>query len=638
MTSLDHITEHTPMGVQLIPGGATFRVWAPRATAVHVIGSFNNQVVDQTSQLHTLQNGHWAGFVPGVTEGATYRFFVKGSGDASPKRDPYARELTIHPAFPDANCIVDDPQHFPWHDQGYAPPAFNDFIIYQFHVGTFSIAPGKFNGRLLDVLDKLPYLVALGVNAIQPLPIVEFPTTFSLGYNGTDYFSPESDYEVTDPAELQQYLSRINLLLAERGQTPYALTDLSGAADQLRALVDVCHVYGIAVVLDVVYNHAGGDFDPASIYFFDQMPRGNNNDSLYFTDQGWAGGLVFAYWNQDVRQFLIDNARCFLEEFHVDGFRYDEVSVIDRFSGWFFCRDLTDTVRFVKPQAIQIAEYWPVNPAVVTSTSAGGAGFDATWHDGVRDAIRDAITQAAQGRDAAVDVDRMASHLQQSGLRDAWRAVQCVEDHDIVRVSRRERVAKLADPNNSRSWYGRSRARVATGLVLTAPGIPMLFMGQEFLEDKQWSDDPNSGHLIWWGGLDGGDKPMVDHLRFTRELIQLRRRHPGLRSSAINVFHVHNTNRVLAFHRWIDGVGRDVVVVVSLNESTFFQYELGFPSSGRWLELFNSDVYDNWVNPAGAGNGGGIDANGSPRDGLPASASIVVPANSVLVFGRDAGD
>jgi 1,4-alpha-glucan branching enzyme len=638
MTSLDHITEHTPMGANLVKGGATFRVWAPRATAIYVVGDFNHWTADGNSQLNPLPNGHWAGFVSGVTEGATYQFFVKGLGDQGRKRDPHARELTIQPAFPAAHCIVVDPSQFPWHDHGYVPPAFNDLVIYQFHVGTFTIAPGKFNGRLLDVLDKLPYLVALGVNAIQPLPIVEFPTEFSLGYNGTDYFSPEGDYEVSDPVELQQYLSRINHLLAVRGQTPYPLRAIAGASNQLRALVDVCHVYGIAVLLDVVYNHAGGDFDPGSMYFFDQMPNGNNNDSLYFTDQGWAGGLVFAYWNQDVRQFLIDNAVFYLNEFHVDGFRYDEVSVIDRFGGWYFCRDLTRTVRYVKPQAIQIAEYWPVNPYIVLATGAGGAGFDSTWHDGLRDAIRDAIAQAAQGRDVRVDCDRVAVQLQYSGLPDAWRAVQSVEDHDLVRDLRRERVAKLADPSNSRSWYGRSRARVATGLVLTAPGIPMLFMGQEFLEDKQWSDDPNSGHLIWWGGLASGDKAMVDHLRFTQELIQWRRRHPGLRAGSINVFHVHNENRVLAFQRWIEGAGRDIVVVASLNESTLYNYELGFPSGGQWLELFNSDVYDNWVNPWAAGNGGAIAANGPGRHGLPASASIVIPANSILVFARDAGD
>jgi 1,4-alpha-glucan branching enzyme len=179
---------------------------------------------------------------------------------------------------------------------------------------------------------------------------------------------------------------------------------------------------------------------------------------------------------------------------------------------------------------------------------------------------------------------------------------------------------------------------VATGLVLTAPGIPMLFMGQEFLEDKQWSDDPTVGDNIWWAGVNGGDKAMSDHLRFSSDLIALRRRQPALRGEGLNVFHVHNLNRVLAFQRWVEGAGRDVVVVASLNESTFWSYELGFPGPGHWLEVFNSDVYDNWMNPSVAGNGGGIWADGGPLHGLPASASVVIPANSILVFARDQGD
>ncbi len=110
------------------------------------------------------------------------------------------------------------------------------------------------------------------------------------------------------------------------------------------------------------------------------------------------------------------------------------------------------------------------------------------------------------------------------------------------------------------------------------------------------------------------------------------------RADPINVFHVHNDNRILAFHRWLEGIGRDVVVVASLNEATFYNYLLGFPGSGRWLEVFNSDVYDHWVNPWAAGNGGAVHADGSPMHNLPHSASLVVPANSVLVFSRDAGD
>jgi 1,4-alpha-glucan branching enzyme len=176
-------------------------------------------------------------------------------------------------------------------------------------------------------------------------------------------------------------------------------------------------------------------------------------------------------------------------------------------------------------------------------------------------------------------------------------------------------------------------------LLLTAPGIPQLFMGQEFLEDKQWNEDENAPNRIYWGGLDSGDTSMVDFLRFTQDAIRLRWRQPALRGDFVNAFHVHDQNRVVAFQRLDYAGGRDVIVVASFNDSTFYGYDIGFPSAGTWLEVFNSDVYDNWVNPIVAGNGGSIVADGSrPMHGFAASATIVIPANGVVVFARDSGD
>ena len=128
---------------------------------------------------------------------------------------------------------------------------------------------------------------------------------------------------------------------------------------------------------------------------------------------------------------------------------------------------------------------------------------------------------------------------------------------------------------------------------------------------------------------------MRDHLRFVRDLVDLRRRYPALRGDAIHVYHVHGGNRVLAFQRWIDGTGGDVVVVCNLSEATWSGYEVGLPSAGRWLEVFNSDVYDHWVNPMVAGNEGSVLAAGPPLHGLPSSAAITIPANGFVVFARD---
>ncbi len=644
--SQESITEQTPMGAHIVAGeGVTFRVWAPCAITVYVSGDFNEWRQDESSRLVNDGRGFWTGFVPGIGDGAQYKFFIEGTGSTGYKRDPYARELTRDPAFPESNCIVRDPGRYPWHDQGFQMPAFHDLIIYQLHVGTyFGVdAHGRDDRRsrictFLDVLERLEYLAELGINALEPLPIVEFPTETSEGYNGTDYDSPETEYTIAEGDGLGRYRRRIDHLLRRRGHEPLPPGILDSQANQLKALIDVCHVHGIAVLLDVVYNHAGGGFDDDSLYFFDREPTGDNNRSLYFTDQGYVGGLVFAYWNAGVRQFLIENAKFYAEEYHADGFRYDEVTVIDQFGGWGLCQNLTDTLHFVKPKSVHIAEYWNADQSwAIRPTSSGGAGFDAVWSPRLRDAVRGAIGQASGGAGASVSLDSVRDGLDPPwGFPAAWRSVHCVENHDIVFAGNGPRIARLSDPSDARSWYARSRSRVATGLLLTAPGIPLLFMGQEFLEDKPWSDS-DKNLLIDWEGL-ATDPAMRDHLRFCRELIALRQRQPALRGEAINVFHVHNANRVIAFQRWIVGVGRDVVVVASLNESTYWSYAVGFPGPGRWLEVFNSDVYDHWVNPRVAGNGGSIAAQGPPMHGLPSSASIVIPANGFVIFARAAGE
>jgi 1,4-alpha-glucan branching enzyme len=256
-------------------------------------------------------------------------------------------------------------------------------------------------------------------------------------------------------------------------------------------------------------------------------------------------------------------------------------------------------------------------------------------HDGLRIAVRNAIQSASGGQQAQINFDSIAANLYPQGFAHGWQTVPCVENHDIVKVDTDQRIPYLADSSNRRSWYARSRSRIALGLLLTAPGIPQLFMGQEFLEDKQWSWDPTSSNLLYWTGLNtGSDVAMVNHLRFTQDLVRLRWNQPALRGDNVNPFHVHDLNRVIAFHRWMEVTGQDVVVVATLSETTWYNYSIGFPYSGSWAEIFNSDVFDNWVNPIVAGNGGGVSASGPPMHGFQASATIVIPANGFVVFAR----
>jgi 1,4-alpha-glucan branching enzyme len=192
-------------------------------------------------------------------------------------------------------------------------------------------------GTFLDAAQRIGYLQSLGVTAIQLLPVQEFETAFGLGYNGVDYYSPEDQYVATSD-QLPGKLIAVNAMLASCGKSPLTAEQLAPGINQLKCLMDLCHLNGIAVILDLVYNHAGGGFDNHSLWFYDRQVNGNLNHSLYFTDQGWAGGQIFAYWNQGVAQFLIDNARFFLNEYRIDGIRYDEVRVIENNGGREVCR------------------------------------------------------------------------------------------------------------------------------------------------------------------------------------------------------------------------------------------------------------------------------------------------------------
>jgi 1,4-alpha-glucan branching enzyme len=646
-TTRNGIDAGTPLGATVTPAGVTIRVWAPAARQVFLLTTsalaasqrpgFTPSADDA---LFPLGDGTWGALVAGG-EGTRYRLWVVGSAGAGLKRDPRARELGTDLEYPNCDCIARSPATYPWHDAGFRPPDFRDLVIYQLHVGVFYAVDElgrdrrRSIGRFLDLLDRVTYLRDLGVNAVQLLPIQDFPTETSLGYNGLDLFSPEMEYQVDGDAALGRYLATANALLASRGQPGLRLDDLRPGPNQLKCVVDLLHVHGIAVIFDLVFNHAGPGFDDQSLWFLDRQTNGDNNRSLYFTDHQWAGGRVFAYWRREVREFLRDNALAMLDEYHVDGIRYDEVSVMVNNGGAEFARELTPVVRSRKPAALQLAEYWNDDRATPVLAPPVGLGFDAGLSDRLRLGVRAALAQARGGRDAWVDVEALGRALDTpGGFPDAWRIVNGLENHDLVFVDREPRLPALADPSDARSWYARSRTRVATGILLAARGIPMFFMGQEILEDKPWSDDVHRRPdlLIWWDGLTA-DRAMQDHLQFCRDLLQLRHALPALRSESLRVSVSSSLDRVLAIHRWVEWEGRDVLLVANLQEFTRDGYRIGFPQAGRWRELFNSDYYESFPNPSPAGNGGGVEADGPAWDGMPASATVTIPANGFIVFG-----
>lgn len=651
MLSQQNISATTPCGATVVAGGVTFRVWVPRAQAVYfnpVLAADGSVQLNDAQLMSKDPSGYWTAFVPGVGDGFLYHYYVVGDASSGFKRDPYARELK-NDVWPNCSSIVRDAGAYPWHDAGFVIPDFSALVIYQFHIGVFAISRPGVSSNFLDVVGKIQYLADLGVNMLQPMPIDEQGANggVGMGYAGADIFSPDFPYACTDPVALPGYLATVNGLLANKGQSPLTLAQITPGVAQLKVLVDLAHLYSMAVAFDVVYGHGGGfEGDDNAYYYMDRFaPVGqDNNQSLYCTNVSVTPGLAFALWQEPVAQFLRDNTAFFLNECHVDGFRYDQVSdVLSAGQGgaWIFCRSMTDQVRSIQPRALQNAEYWPSSGnqvPIVSSTSSGGCGFDVVQHNALRDALRALIGVAAGGASAAVSISGFAPSLSPSEMDHGWRAVTCIENHDLVALDHEgqatagPRIPALADPSNHRSWYARSRTRVATSLLLLAPGIPQLFMGQEILEDKLWSEDP-SKNMIWWDGLNS-DPTMGWQLRCTRDLIALRDAQPALRADPIRAFCTDDYARVLGFHRWIEGAGEDVIVVATLSESTHYGYSVGFPFGGFWKEIFNSDVYDNWVNPQIAGNSGGITADGPPLHGFATSAAITVPANGVVVFSR----
>jgi 1,4-alpha-glucan branching enzyme len=200
--------------------GVTFRVWAPNAREVYVTGTFNDWQETKTP-LASEQNGYWSAEVAEAKAGDEYRYMLRRAEEPLLSRiDPYARKVTSSIG----NSIIYDPQAFDWGDDSFQMPPWNELVIYEMHIGTFHDTPDGKPGSFESAMEKLPYLQELGINAIEVMPLAEFPGDFSWGYNPSHPFAVESIY---------------------------------GGPDAFKQFVKVAHQHGLAVIVDVVYNHFG---------------------------------------------------------------------------------------------------------------------------------------------------------------------------------------------------------------------------------------------------------------------------------------------------------------------------------------------------------------------------------------------
>ena len=477
-------------------------------------------------------------------------------------------------------------------------------MIYELHIGTFNDDPSERPGTFDRAIEKLDYLAyELGINAIEVMPSAEFPGDRSWGYNPAHQFAIERDY---------------------------------GGPKAFRRFIKAAHERGIAVILDVVYNHLGPtDID---LWQFDGWSDFGHRGGIYVYDDNRAhtpwGHTRPDYGRGEVRQYLRDNALFWLEEFQLDGLRLDATSYIrsvngfgdDLPDGWGMMQWINNEVNARQPWKLMIAEDLQNNSWVTKDTGGGGAGFDSQWCSKFVHSLRDAIITQ---NDADRDMDSVAYAIQHSFNGDAMERVIYTESHDEV-ANGKARVAEEIWPNYADSWFSKKRSTLGAAVVLTSPGIPMLFQGQEFLEDRWFADtDP----LDWarcerYQGI----------VQLYRDLVRLRRNWfnntRGLMGKNVNVHHVNNHDKILAMHRWYEGgAGDDVVCVFNFSNKRFDNYRVGFPSGGDWQLRANTDAptYDMDFGETPAFDTVAEDYN---YDGFENSGLVSLPPYTALVFSQ----
>jgi 1,4-alpha-glucan branching enzyme len=329
---------HNPRRMGAIPhdDSTSFRVWAPNATAVSVVGEFN----DWDAFTHPLElenGGMWAREVQGAVPGNQYQFEITNGDRRFRKNDAYAREIHATSAL---SVIYSDA--FAWKSAGFTLPNWNELVIYELHVGTFAPGPHGSPGHFEQIIGRLPYLKNLGVNALEIMPPMAFPGERSWGYSLTNPFAVEAAY---------------------------------GGAAGLKRLIDEAHTQGIGVILDVVYNHFGPD--NLDLWQYDGWSENNKGGIYFYNDhRSWTpwGDNRPDYGRGEVRQYIRDNAMMWLEEFRLDGLRFDSTLFIrntrgdnhncetDIAEGWTLLQWINEEVHRLFPKCITIAEDLMQNP------------------------------------------------------------------------------------------------------------------------------------------------------------------------------------------------------------------------------------------------------------------------------------
>jgi 1,4-alpha-glucan branching enzyme len=593
------------MGAIPLDGATCFRVWAPHTTSVAVVGDFNGWN-PESHFLSREEGGLWRGEVAGAGPGDRYQFELINGAQKLRKNDAYARKID-----PEHRTSVIYSDAFAWSSVPPVRPKWNELVIYELHVGTFGRSSREGgSGGFEQIIAQLPYLKSLGINALEIMPLMSFPGEHSWGYNLTNPFAVETNY---------------------------------GGPEGLKKLVNVAHTLGMALIIDIVINHFGPD--NLDLWQYDGWSENDKGGIYFYNDQrAWTpwGDNRPDFGRGEVRQYLRDSALLWLDEYRFDGLRVDATLFIrntrgkenhpegDLADGWTLMQWINDEAERFFPGCLLIGEDLQQNEWITKPTREGGLGFHTQWDSAFVHPIRSSVVVSSDEGRSMKDVAR-AIEFTYNG--DPLQRIIYSESHDQV-ANGQARVPQEIDPHDPDGYYARKRSTLAAGLVMTTPGIPMIFEGQEFLEDGWFRDNVS----IDWTKL----KTHRGINRLYRDLVHLRRNlfgvTRGLTGPSVHLHHFNEHDKIIAYHRWAQGGARDDVVVVA--SFTHFDqqnnYGVGFPRGGRWVIRFNSDWKGYNKDFHDVGNSGGfVDTVAEPMDGFAFSAAVDLPSYGLLIFSQD---
>ncbi|MBN2009964.1 malto-oligosyltrehalose trehalohydrolase [candidate division KSB1 bacterium] len=590
-----------------------FVVWAPFKKQVSV--RIDNQA---PISMRMDEQGYWSVAVDDVCPGSEYIFLLDQQTER-PDPASFFQPRGVH----NPSAVVDH-SFYKWHDSAWLVTPMEKWIIYELHVGAFT--PG---GTFEAIIEKLDYFKALGINAIELMPVAQFPGDRNWGYDGVHPFAVQTSY---------------------------------GGPNGLKQLVDSCHILGIAVILDVVYNHLG----PEGNYLHDFGPYFKHK---YKTPWGEAINFDDA-WSDGVRNYFIQNALYWFEHFHIDALRLDAVHAIYDFSARPFLQQLAQRVEEFSVSDNRnhylIAESDLNDTRIIRSREAGGFAIDAQWSDDFHHAIHTLLTRESTGYYMDFgDIGQLHKALTEgfvySGEYSKFRKrrhgnsatdipanqfVVCVQNHDqIGNRMLGERLASLAPVE---------ALKLAAGLLFTSPYIPLLFMGEEYGEtspflyfvshndpnlikdvregrrlefkDFKWQTeppDPQDVNTFMQSKLDWNKQTLENHsalYQYYRQLIQMRMDTPALANLNNKFLKIYTQDDIKVFiiHRWYEK--QDVFILLNFNNRAA---DISIKQiNGNWMKVFDSSE-ERW---------------GGPGEQLPAvveaEQKYIIPAFGFAVYRK----